>query len=97
MIQTNLYPSFINEVIIATLLAFLMNGNEKYAKWHKLVHEYAYGRFHDKENGEWFGYLHRDGSIAQTAKGNLIKGPFHLPWQEGYCRQILNNYLKGEQ
>lgn len=86
-----------NEVIIATLLAYLMTGNEKYAEWHKLVHEYAYSHFHDKENGEWFGYLHRDGSIAQTAKGNLFKGPFHLPRQEWYCRQILNDYLRGEE
>jgi N-acylglucosamine 2-epimerase len=83
-----------NEVIIATLLAYLMTGNEKYAQWHLLVHEYAYKYFHDKQNGEWFGYLHRNGTIAQTAKGNLYKGPFHLPRQEWYCMQILGNYLK---
>jgi N-acylglucosamine 2-epimerase len=83
-----------NEVIIATLLAYLMTGNEKYADWHKMVHEYAYAHFHDKQDGEWFGYLHRDGSIAQTAKGNLFKGPFHLPRQEWYCMQLLNEYTK---
>lgn len=83
-----------NETIIATLLAYLVTGNEKYAAWHRQVHEYAYKHFHDKENGEWFGYLHRDGSLAQTAKGNLFKGPFHLPRQEWYCMQILNQYLK---
>lgn len=82
-----------NEVIIATLLAFTMTGDEKYARRHKLVHEYAYGHFHDKENKEWFGYLHRDGSIAQTAKGNLFKGPFHLPRQEWYCAQLLGEVL----
>jgi len=38
-------------------------------------HDYAYGHFHDRQHGEWFGYLHRDGSIAQPAKGNLFKGP----------------------
>ncbi len=83
-----------NEVIIATLLAFLITGNEKYANWHKQVNDYAYTHFHDKINGEWYGYLHRDGSIAQTAKGNLFKGPFHLPRQEWYCLQILQNHLK---
>lgn len=83
-----------NEVIIATLLAYLMTGNEKYADWHRLVHDYAYQHFHDKKHGEWFGYLHRDGSIAQTAKGNLFKGPFHLPRQEWYCMQLLNEYVK---
>lgn len=84
-----------NEVIIATLLAYLMTGNEKYARWHRMVHHYAYTRFHDKQHGEWFGYLHRDGSIAQTAKGNLFKGPFHLPRQEWYCMRILSAYLQG--
>ncbi|MEA5427718.1 AGE family epimerase/isomerase [Arcicella lustrica] len=83
-----------NEVIIATLLAYLMTGNEKYAQWHRLVHDYAYSHFHDKEYGEWFGYLHRDGTVAQTAKGNLFKGPFHLPRQEWYCYKILAEFLE---
>lgn len=83
-----------NEAIIATLLAYLVTGNEKYAQWHKMVHDYSYAHFHDKKNGEWFGYLHRDGTIAQMAKGNLFKGPFHLPRQEWYCYQILNQFLE---
>jgi len=82
-----------NEVIIATLLAYLMTKEDKYAKWHKQVHDYAYKHFHDKKKGEWYGYLHRDGTIAQTAKGNMFKGPFHLPRQEWYCSQILNQHL----
>lgn len=80
-----------NETIIATLLAYLVTGNEKYASWHKQIHDYAYSHFHDKQHGEWFGYLHRDGSIAQTAKGNLFKGPFHLPRQEWICMELLKN------
>lgn len=83
-----------NETIIATLLAYVLTGNEKYALWHKMVQEYSYSHFHDTKNGEWFGYLHRDGTIAQTAKGNLFKGPFHLPRQEWYCMQLLNEFLK---
>lgn len=82
-----------NEAIIATLLAYLMTGEPKYASWHRQVHEYAYDRFPDKEYGEWFGYLHRDGRLAQGAKGNLFKGPFHLPRQEWYCQRILADYL----
>ena len=86
-----------NETIIATLLAYLMTGNEKYAQWHRLVHDWAYRHFHDPHRGEWFGYLHQDGTIAQTAKGNLFKGPFHLPRQEWYCMQILNRHLSQRQ
>ncbi|AWO01131.1 N-acylglucosamine 2-epimerase [Chitinophaga alhagiae] len=86
-----------NEAIIATLLAYLMTGNEKYARWHRQVHQYAYSHFHDTENGEWFGYLHRNGTVAQTAKGNLFKGPFHLPRQEWYCLQILQEHLEKKE
>ena len=81
-----------NETIIATLMAYLITGNEKYADMHRQVNEYAYRVFNDKEHGEWFGYLHRDGSIAQTAKGNLFKGPFHLPRQEWLCMQLLKQF-----
>ncbi|SDE23284.1 AGE family epimerase/isomerase [Pedobacter soli] len=79
-----------NETIIATLLAYTLTGDEKYARWHKMIHNYAYSKFHDPDHGEWFGYLHRDGTVAQTAKGNLFKGPFHLPRQEWYCAQLLS-------
>jgi N-acylglucosamine 2-epimerase len=81
-----------NETIIATLLAYLLTKDEKYAEMHRTVHEYAYMVFNDKQHGEWFGYLHRDGSIAQTAKGNLFKGPFHLPRQEWLCMQLLKQF-----
>jgi N-acylglucosamine 2-epimerase len=81
-----------NETIIATLLAYTLTGDPRYAKWHRMVHDYAYSHFHDQQHGEWFGYLHRDGSVAQGAKGNLFKGPFHLPARSGIvcscCRTL---------
>ena len=83
-----------NEAIIASLVAYVVTGDDKYAAMHKQVHDYAYSHFHDKEYGEWLGYLHRDGSIAQPAKGNLFKGPFHLPRQEWYCLQLLKEVIK---
>lgn len=82
-----------NETIIATLLAYLMTGDQKYAEWHKMVHDYAYSHFHDQDYGEWYGYLHRDGSLAQPGKGNLFKGPFHLPRQEWFCSQLIKQHL----
>ncbi|MCG8305789.1 MAG: AGE family epimerase/isomerase [Cytophagales bacterium] len=68
-----------NEAVIATLMAYEMTGNEKYAKWHEMIHDWAFGHFPDREYGEWFGYLHRDGSISSALKGNIWKGPFHIP------------------
>jgi len=81
-----------NETILATLLAYLLTGHVRYAEMHRKVHAYAYEKFPDPVYGEWYGYLHRDGRIAQTAKGNLFKGPFHLPRQEWYCWQILEAF-----
>jgi N-acylglucosamine 2-epimerase len=80
-----------NEAIIATLLAYQITGKDKYATMHKMVHEYAYTHFRDQRNGEWYGYLHRDGRLSQAAKGNLFKGAFHVPRQEWYCWQLLKD------
>lgn len=77
-----------NEAIIATLLAYELTGDEKYATMHRLVHDWSYAHFPDSEHGEWYGYLHRDGSISSTLKGNLWKGPFHLPRMLLTCTQI---------
>ncbi len=74
-----------NEAIIATLLAWKLTGEDKYARWHQLVHDWSFKHFPDPEYGEWYGYLHRDGSVSQRAKGNLYKGPFHLPRMLWYC------------
>lgn len=82
-----------NEAIIATLLAYTLTENKEYLDWHRLIHDYGYLHFHDREHGEWFGYLRRDGTVAQAAKGNLFKGPFHLPRQEWYCWRLLNEIL----
>ncbi len=78
-----------NEAIIATLLAYKMTGDEKYARWHKLVHDWSFKNFADPEFGEWFGYLHRDGEPANTLKGSMWKGPFHLPRMLWYCWKLL--------
>lgn len=78
-----------NEAIIATLLAYQLTGEEKYARWHRNVHGWAYAHFPDPLYGEWFGYLHRDGSVATRLKGNMWKGPFHLPRMQWYCWQRL--------
>lgn len=67
------------EAIIATLYAYEATGNDKYLIWHKQISEWTYAHFPDTEYGEWYGYLHRDGTVAQPAKGNIFKGPFHIP------------------
>lgn len=81
------------ETIIASLYAYLGTGDEKYLYRHERISEWTYAHFPDAEYGEWYGYLHRDGTVAQSAKGNLYKGPFHIPRMmiKGYmlCQEIL--------
>lgn len=75
------------EAIIATLYAYQATKDEKYLEMHKQISEWTYAHFPDKEYGEWYGYLHRDGTVAQPAKGNIFKGPFHVP------RMMIRSYL----
>jgi N-acylglucosamine 2-epimerase len=77
------------EAIIATLLAWKLTGNSRYAEMHAQVHDWSFKHFPDREHGEWFGYLHRDGTPSQRAKGNLFKGPFHLPRMLWFSAQEL--------
>ena len=84
-----------NEAIIATLLAYQLTGDEKYAQWHQLVHNWSYKNFPDSEHGEWYGYLHRDGRISVPLKGNMWKGPFHMPRMQRVCWEILEEMKVG--
>lgn len=83
------------ETIIANLYAYKLTGDEKYLERHRIISEWTYAHFPDHEYGEWYGYLHRDGSVAQPAKGNIFKGPFHVPRMmiRSYmlCNEILGN------
>jgi N-acylglucosamine 2-epimerase len=84
-----------NEAIIATLLAYRMTGDDAYAHWHRRVHDWAYAHFPDRTHGEWFGYLHRDGTVSTRLKGNMWKGPFHLPRMQWYCSLRIQEMLQG--
>lgn len=82
------------EAIIATLLAWWLTGDAKYARWHRQVHDWSFQHFPDPDYGEWFGYLHRDGRVSVRLKGNMWKGPYHLPRMLWYCDQLLRSPRK---
>lgn len=85
-----------SETIIASLYAYLGTGDAEYLYRHRQISEWTYALFPDKEYGEWYGYLHRDGTVAQPAKGNLFKGPFHIPRMMiksfTLCNEILEKF-----
>ena len=68
-----------NEAAIATLMAYSVTGDRRWERWFETLHEYSFVHFPDRVHGEWFGYLHRDGSVANTVKGNHYKVCFHIP------------------
>lgn len=83
------------EAIIATLYAYEATGEERFLHMHQQISDWTYAHFPDAEYGEWYGYLHRDGSVAQPAKGNIFKGPFHIPRMmiKGFmlCRDMMQS------
>ena len=81
------------EAIIATLYAYQATGDAKYLEMHKLINDYTFNHLPDKEYGEWYGYLHFDGSVSQSAKGNLFKGPFHIPRMLLKCSLLCDEIL----
>ena len=68
-----------NEMLIAFLMAYKHTNDDYYLKKYKLVHDYTFKHFKDNEHGEWYGYLRRDGVVSTDLKGNIFKGPFHIP------------------
>ncbi len=82
------------EAMIATLYAFEATGDEQYLKMHQQISEWTYGHLPDRDKGEWYGYLHRDGTVAQPAKGNIFKGPFHIPRMLIKSAMICNEIMK---
>ncbi|MBN1436088.1 MAG: AGE family epimerase/isomerase [Sedimentisphaerales bacterium] len=86
-----------NETLYACLLAYHLTGQDKYAQWYEKVHAYAFSHFPDAQYGEWFKYLHRDGTVSHRLKGNIWAGPFHLPRMQYNCWQLLEEMKASRQ
>lgn len=85
-----------NEALIATLMAYGLTGERKYWDWFERIHDYTFAHFSDKEYGEWYGYLHRDGTVSHAQKGSQWKGPYHLPRCLMICEQLLSCIADGK-
>ncbi len=68
-----------NEAIIANRMAYEIFGEKKYRESYQALLAFAMDHFADREYGEWYGYLHYDSTPYADLKGNIYKGPFHLP------------------
>ena len=82
------------EAIISSIKLYRITRNEEYWMNFMKLTDYSFDHFRDEEYGEWYGYLRRDGKPTEPpCKGNVFKGPFHVPRM--YCEVIKElNYLK---
>ncbi len=67
------------ETMIALSMAYMLFKEDKYKEMLEKIVEYCSTYFLDGDSGEWYGYLHYDNSVSTTLKGNIFKGPFHIP------------------
>lgn len=75
------------ETLVALAKAYEYTQNSDFLKWYKKVHNYTWSHFSDPENGEWFGYLNRQGKVLLDLKGGKWKGCFHVPRAMYQCWQ----------
>jgi N-acylglucosamine 2-epimerase len=68
-----------SETLYALLLAAASSGRRDLFDRFLELHEWSQRSFHDPVHGEWYAYLHRDGSPKVTDKGTWIKAAFHVP------------------
>lgn len=85
------------EALIALSRAYLHTHRKDIWIWYEIIHQYAWQHFPDPENGEWFGYLNREGKPHTTLKGGKWKGCFHTPRAMYECWQNFEKLTKQNQ
>lgn len=77
-----------DEALIATLLAYDLTNDARYLEMHEQCRRWSFKHFGDPGQGEWFGYLNRDGTPSSTLKGGLWKSFFHHPRALWMCHRL---------
>lgn len=76
-----------SEALITFLRLYFRTNDSKYFDIYQEL--FAFTTEHFKiDDKEWIGYLRHDNTPLTQAKGNLFKGPFHIP------RMLMLNYLE---
>ena len=79
------------ETLVALAMGYQLTGREECWVWYSRVHEYAWSRFADPSQGEWYGYLNRQGETLLSLKGGKWKGCFHVPRALYLCWHIFES------
>lgn len=84
-----------NEILIASMMAYRDTKDNRYLDWFMKTWEYCKVYFSEREHGEWYGYLRRDGKPTEPpCKGSTFKGPFHLPRMLMYVDALIDDIVK---
>ncbi|MFT7034898.1 MAG: N-acylglucosamine 2-epimerase [Cyclobacteriaceae bacterium] len=81
------------ETLVALAKGYQLSGRNDVFEWYEKVHHYSWDHFSDPENGEWFGYLNRQGQPLLDLKGGKWKGCFHVPRAMYQCWQAFEKLL----
>jgi len=76
-----------SECLYITALCYVHSSSPVWLKRFLELHEFASEHFYDREYGEWYMYLNRDGTVSNPDKGNAYKSAFHVP------RALMKIYL----
>lgn len=85
------------EALVALAKAYEHTQNKDIWEWYQKIHDYTWSHFSDPVNGEWFGYLNRQGEVLLDLKGGKWKGCFHVPRAMYQCWKSfekIENHLK---
>ena len=83
-----------NELVISSLMLY-RDTKKEYLEWFFKAIEYCKKYFSDPENGEWYGYLRRDGKPTMPpCKGSTFTGPFHLPRMLSMVDVMISELVK---
>ena len=77
------------ETLISLLKGYYLTGSKECLDKFKIIHEYVWTHFKDKQHPEWFGYLNRQGEVSLSLKGGKWKGCFHIPRGLYQCWRTL--------
>jgi N-acylglucosamine 2-epimerase len=70
----------VTESLYALLRSFEVSSEPWCLEWYEKIHDYAFTRYPNKQYGEWFQNLDREGRpIPVVVAGLAVKDPFHLP------------------
>lgn len=85
------------EGLNALAMSALYNENERHYTYFLKLYDYVQNYFRDREFGEWYSILKRDGAVRSDKKGFELKGPYHVPRCLMQLTVVLKDYLSQAQ